>query len=622
MNLAEKFDYSPDKLPEILRLAEVHSSNRPVVYRNRNKKPFLFCTDKLIIRRFFPEDLEEVQLLSYNRHTSDMKNYDHPWPLDLEGCKSALSWFSSQENIWAVCLTPGYKLIGMITYNSTDDENILDVGHVWHTDYQGQHLDTLALSLMTSYAFETQDISGICAYNPLNCENQLAPLKEMGMEITETKEGSFIEDEEGHPIIFTGCKMILTRAKWEDYFPKAFPVLLDAAKRAAYKSYPDSYVLSLPDLSIMASELPRCPATVQFSSEVSLYLEITGEGLGFVSPDNWRCDIAYTLADALSGNIWAIDSENQENSETRKAVLSVLGYDLTEWHGRTTSYEEMKEIIKSVLYYQQKPVILRYLPEHFFGGIVVGYEKQGDILLGLSFDAFDYNHGIQPKIKKNQDWFQDTTLMYILNKSANRTDLKDCYLTALKKAKESLFQDDILKNQRSYYLWQHTLNLTKEELEDELKNSSEVFSRLNNLSAKERMSPAFPEVLAPIVDPLWCEYAENRYYAAHFMRQAKKYAAEFLANSTAQSATSSYTYTPESLTVLTELFEETARSLDKVNPLAYEYISKVDGIDPINMRKLAEDAVRMEMSDIVIQWEMLEDEVAFQLTKILDILNL
>lgn len=393
----------------------------------------------------------------------------------------------------------------------------------------------------------------------------------------------------------------------EDYSPKNIPFLLDTARKAAGKPYPDSYMLPLPDLSAMASSLPRCPATVQLSNEISLYLEITGKGLGYVSPDNWRCDLAYTLTDALSGNIWSIVSENQESTSDRRKVLSDLGYEIQECHGNSTSLEEMKEILKSILY-QQQPVVIRYLPEHFFGGIVVGYEEQGEVLLGLSFNAFDFTPGILPVIKKNRDWYQADTLLYTLNNQTGQKDIKELYMAALQRAKASLFENGALQNKKIYRQWKRILSLSREELYKELQDSPEAFSRLKHLKPEERRNFSFPEILTPIVDPLWCEYAENRYYAAHFMRQAGKYAEEFTDSSHAAE--------------LSELFEETARSLDKVNPLAYEYIGKVDGIDPINLEKLSDDSIRKEMGSIVAQWEALEEEMSVPLLKILELLGL
>ena len=213
-------DYSPSTLPEILKLAKKIKGDIALVYERMNK-PFFMETDRLIIRRFTTEDAEAVLALSLDRMNSSMKNFDHGWPTDLEGCKGAADYFASNDTSYAVCLKPSMKLIGYISYNSVTDDGIVDLGHVWHTVYQDNSLDTEALSLMTQYAFEKLGASGVSAGNPLDCEEQIAPLKSIGMEIVEIREkASFVSDENGIPIEFTGCKMLITKEKWVELYKK------------------------------------------------------------------------------------------------------------------------------------------------------------------------------------------------------------------------------------------------------------------------------------------------------------------------------------------------------------------------------------------------------------------
>jgi RimJ/RimL family protein N-acetyltransferase len=170
-----------------------------------------------------------------------MKNFDHQWPVDLEDCKGAAAYFASGDIYYAVCLKPSMKLIGFIAYNSVTDKGILDLGHVWHTVYQDNDHDTEALSLMTQYAFEKLGVNGVTAGNPLNCKEQIAPLKALGMEVVEIrKKASFVNDENGNPIEFTGCKMLITREKWEasnheGYSPKHKPEILCMVEENAGK---------------------------------------------------------------------------------------------------------------------------------------------------------------------------------------------------------------------------------------------------------------------------------------------------------------------------------------------------------------------------------------------------
>ncbi|MDF2936351.1 MAG: hypothetical protein K0Q90_1724 [Paenibacillaceae bacterium] len=207
-------DYSPRQLPEIIRLAGELKEQEAVVYRQGEAKPVLFETERLVIRRFVHGDAPAVQELAIDRHHSDMRDKDHPWPTDEKGCKEAADWFSRQENMWAVCLKRDCRLIGMVTFNTVDERNMVDLGHVWHTGYWNAGLDTEALSLMVRYAFEVVGADGVFAHNPLDCAPQIAPLLELGMEVAETSQGFFAKDEKGDPVYFTGCKLVLERERW------------------------------------------------------------------------------------------------------------------------------------------------------------------------------------------------------------------------------------------------------------------------------------------------------------------------------------------------------------------------------------------------------------------------
>ncbi|MEO3945893.1 GNAT family N-acetyltransferase [Gorillibacterium sp. CAU 1737] len=206
--------FSPKKLPGILQKVKEMAEESAIVYEGIGARPALFETDRLIIRRFHPDDVEAVMELARNREQSVMKNYDHAWPTDDQGCKGATEWLATQETMWAACLKRELRLIGMITFNSVDPEQGVDLGHVWHTDFWNEGLDTEALSLLVRYAFEHTRAASVYAGNPLECEPQLAPLHAIGMEIVETREASFATDGQGRPIVFTGCKMAITREQW------------------------------------------------------------------------------------------------------------------------------------------------------------------------------------------------------------------------------------------------------------------------------------------------------------------------------------------------------------------------------------------------------------------------
>ncbi len=243
--------FSPKSLPEIVNLVKKINEKEAVVYRGKEQKPYLFETSRLIIRRFYPEDTQGVYELAVNRNQSEMKYMDHPWPSDFEGCRAATEWFASTDNMWAVCLKPDFNLIGLIVYNSMDENKQIDLGHVWHTDYWKCGLDTEALGLMVQYAFQRLGAEGVYAYNPLHCEPQIAPLAEIGLEVTHSSEASFTNDDKGNPVTFTGCKMELSKEKWalgykeedapKDFGPREKPFIIYAAEASLSEKIIETY---------------------------------------------------------------------------------------------------------------------------------------------------------------------------------------------------------------------------------------------------------------------------------------------------------------------------------------------------------------------------------------------
>lgn len=207
--------FSPRSLPEIIKLAKkAKEYDVNISYVNDNK-PFLFETDRIIIRHFFEDDAKSICQLANNRMQSSMKNFDHQWPTDIEGCRGVAKYFADEKIYWAVCLKPDMNLIGMIANNSIDNKNILDMGHVWHTDYQDNDFDTEAISLMIQYAFEVLEVDGIHARNPSEVKEQTAPFVTLGAVIVQTDEGSFVNDEDGNPITFEACKMLIKKDEWD-----------------------------------------------------------------------------------------------------------------------------------------------------------------------------------------------------------------------------------------------------------------------------------------------------------------------------------------------------------------------------------------------------------------------
>ncbi|MHB0877840.1 MAG: GNAT family N-acetyltransferase [Anaerolineae bacterium] len=233
-------DYSPKTIPEIMRQARRLSRTQAVVYCGRQAKPYLFETDRLIVRRFLLDDGPQIQRLAIDKEGSPMRYRDHRGPTDPEGCNGVARFFSESESFWAVCLKPELTLIGLIAYNSVDENGWMDLGHSWQTRYQDGEYDTEALSLMTQYAFEKLGVKGVYAHNPADWEPQIAPLRRIGLEIVSTSAGSIAQDDQGNPVVFLACRMEISRERWErlqceaweGYGPRKTPAIISRARNA------------------------------------------------------------------------------------------------------------------------------------------------------------------------------------------------------------------------------------------------------------------------------------------------------------------------------------------------------------------------------------------------------
>jgi len=369
---------------------------------------------------------------------------------------------------------------------------------------------------------------------------------------------SFILKFSTQIFVFLGLLIIITPCKGEEKM-----------------IYPDKFSMDLPEL---VSPLHRCPATVQFSNEIAHFLNITDQGYGFVNNGDWRCDIGYTLVNMLSRNTLQISNTTMESDTTRKYVVNLLGFEYNSYDPDKLGKGIIKEIIKKSLYENKEFVVARFIEEAFFGGVIIGYEENGDTLLVFSYEPFNFDQNLEPTIAKVSfdKWFEsDSKVFYTIGKRISNPKLSDLYMEGLKVAKDCLFEKNgTMKNESDYKKWINILKMTDEGIFTELKKDKQIFGRMEKLTEEEIKKEDFLSIFASIADPQWCDYAERRHYAAHFMRQAK-------------------THFPD---VEKEL-EDTAVTFDEVNPLMYEYIEKTS--NPVDLEKLGSLEIRKEMSLIV-----------------------
>lgn len=449
MNTVKKFycenlpqDFSPRTLPEILKLAKKINGDTALVYERANK-PFFMETDRLIIRRFTIEDAEAVCELANDRMNSSMRNYDIQWPTDYEGCKNAVAYFAGEDIYFAVCLKPSMKLIGFIAYNNVNDEGILDLGHVWHTTYQDNSLDTEALSLMTQYAFEKLGVNGVTAGNPLECAEQIAPLKALGMEITEIRESaSFVNDEHGNPIEFTGCKMLITKEKWEatnteSYYPKHKPEILNMMETVKKNElrYPPQYRIKPKGKTAAYTGVgwPHSNAYPAIFSAVFLFygkesrLNEKGEQI--------NDDLQYRIQGALSTEAYGVDYSELFEGDHLQNCLGLYGIKLQVVDCSDWAQAQVRDYVCTAVS-SEKTVIIEpkeYKDMHF----VFGYAEEGKTLFCCPFldgdDKKNCSFNFQ-KYYKRKNRTAHVKRLLILEDTGEIRQPRDMYRQSLKQA--------------------------------------------------------------------------------------------------------------------------------------------------------------------------------------------
>lgn len=272
--------------------------------------------------------------------------------------------------------------------------------------------------------------------------------------------------------------------------------------------------------------IPRCPATFQLGNAISLYLEYTGQGCGYEELGGWRCDTAYTLAAVLSGYAYMPGCTRESREDTAR-TLQAFGLDCrlrftTPLRGDFLHYEEMKGAIRRALMEQGRPVMACGLAEQSFGCLIVGYEQGGEVLTGWSYPAFDFSPGALPVLTCCEQWYRAEASFLLVDECRGVPELCELYRQATHQAYRSgVQQNDILL--KGLEEWARLLRLDHAGCVAEVRRTLRVPGSWEVLTFDNLTQETIEGALLSMADPLWCDYAERRYYAANFLRQAAAY---------------------------------------------------------------------------------------------------
>ncbi len=185
-------------------------------YKMGNEAVLNIETERLVIRKFTPDDWRDLLEIAVSNQKSEFSAFDHEWPTDEAGIKKAAEYFASGSPFWAVELKEPRKVICFINFNFIDDNALLDIGHVVNGDFLHRDYEYEALKALYNFAFIQLGVKGIRAGWILEDKDKLEPLYKLGMKVTETSPAQRMRpDAEGKTDSpYHGCILAVTRQSW------------------------------------------------------------------------------------------------------------------------------------------------------------------------------------------------------------------------------------------------------------------------------------------------------------------------------------------------------------------------------------------------------------------------
>lgn len=350
-------------------------------------------------------------------------------------------------------------------------------------------------------------------------------------------------------------------------------------------AFPQDYMLAFAGGEVPHGG-PRCPELQQFTTSVRAYLDYTGQNYGPVDLGDWRLDRGFTLLCVLSGEAFSTDKTMCDantaiaHCERTKKLFELLGYEY-ESHSTNEDSEDYlpkegmrRKILESFLIHK-RPAIVNKREDCPGGTSVVGYEASGETLICWNYHVFDFSPNPQPIVTRNSSWYGSADYLCLIGERTHRPDLKELYRSGLQVAHDSLTGRASAENADFYERWKQYFAMSEDDYIQEVKRTHWIMGHGTPPITLFDDDEAIRAELARTVDPLWCAYAERRYYAKHFMRQAKAF-----------------------LPGAEEPLEQAACCFEAIEAFMDEYLRKV-GHDPVDREKLRDPRVRAEMGALV-----------------------
>lgn len=174
-------------------------------------------TERLIIRRFLPEDWKDLYEYLSKEEVVKFEPYE---VFSEEASKAEAIQRSKQDIFWAVCLKENNKLIGNIYFNQQEPNeiNTWELGYVFNSAYWGKGYASESCSRILKYGFEQLNVYRVVAMcNPENTASwKLMERLNMRREGQLKKNIFFKRDEAGNPIWNDTYEYAVLAEEWEE----------------------------------------------------------------------------------------------------------------------------------------------------------------------------------------------------------------------------------------------------------------------------------------------------------------------------------------------------------------------------------------------------------------------
>jgi [ribosomal protein S5]-alanine N-acetyltransferase len=175
-------------------------------------------TERLILRNFNSDDLEDMLEITRQYERSEMGKYDQLYPQTAEELKPVIDYLSSGDYFAAVELKSQGKVIGLIQFQLKKDyvnEVVRGFGFNFNANFHGKGYATEACKEALEYLLGELQIDKCTAGTAAVNTRSRKLLDRLGFKEVGEKTTHFREDADGVPIKFLYTLYELTREQWK-----------------------------------------------------------------------------------------------------------------------------------------------------------------------------------------------------------------------------------------------------------------------------------------------------------------------------------------------------------------------------------------------------------------------